>query len=155
MPKRGGTYQYRIVPMGGTPGQTLTPLSGVEPLLSNKVTLTPAGRPFPPIQPRHHGDPGAEQSPERSPQRRCAGAPLLDPNDPIRIRLMGQLQEGVTSLLARADKDGGIIHGALYELNDPNGLGNSFRPIRTAATSSSATSSRPTQTMPTPTTARG
>src|SRR4030081_9933 len=24
--RRGGTYQYRIVPMGGTPGGTLTPL---------------------------------------------------------------------------------------------------------------------------------
>ena len=39
--KRGGTYQYRIVPMGGTPGAALTPLAGVDPLLSNKVTLTP------------------------------------------------------------------------------------------------------------------
>ena len=35
---------------------------------------------------------------------------------------MGQLPEGVTSLLDRADKDGGTIHAALYELNDPNGL---------------------------------
>ena len=28
---------------------------------------------------------------------------ILDPTDPIRIRLMGQLSEGVTSLLDRAD----------------------------------------------------
>src|SRR5437588_8684423 len=38
--KRGGTYTYRIVPMGGTPGGTLTPLAGVEPLVSSAVTLT-------------------------------------------------------------------------------------------------------------------
>ena len=35
---------------------------------------------------------------------------------------MGQLSEGVTSLLDPLDTEGGIIHGALYELNDPNGL---------------------------------
>src|SRR5689334_23931660 len=35
---------------------------------------------------------------------------------------MGQLYEGVTSLLDRADKDGGTVNAALYELNDPNGL---------------------------------
>ena len=44
--KRGGTYQYRIVPMGGSPGAALTPLAGVDPLLSNKVTLTPQRPPF-------------------------------------------------------------------------------------------------------------
>src|SRR6202011_3981677 len=47
---------------------------------------------------------------------------ILDPADPIRIRLMGQLSEGVTSLLDRADTAGGAIHCAAYELNDPNGL---------------------------------
>src|SRR5258708_6891609 len=44
--KRGGTYQYRIVPMGGSPGATLTPLAGVAPLVSNKITLTPERPPF-------------------------------------------------------------------------------------------------------------
>ena len=32
--------------MGGTPGGTLTPLAGVAPLLSNKVTLTQNRPPF-------------------------------------------------------------------------------------------------------------
>ena len=40
--KRGSTYQYRIVPMGGTPGQALAPLKDAPALLSNKVTLTPS-----------------------------------------------------------------------------------------------------------------
>ena len=47
---------------------------------------------------------------------------ISDPADPIRIRLSGQLFEGVTALLDRADAQGGTISGALYELNDPKGL---------------------------------
>ena len=121
--KRGGTYQYRIVPMGGTPGQTLTPLSGVDPLLSNKVTLTPSRPPFSAYFNRGiTATQALSKALNDHPSVDALGPHILDPNDPIRIRLMGQLQEGVTSLLARADKDGGIIHGALYELNDPNGL---------------------------------
>src|SRR5204863_2325130 len=44
--RRGGTYKYRIVPMGGTPGGTLTPLKDVPPLVSNKITLTQKRPPF-------------------------------------------------------------------------------------------------------------
>jgi phosphatidylserine/phosphatidylglycerophosphate/cardiolipin synthase-like enzyme len=121
--KRGGTYQYRIVPMGGTPGQTLMPLAGVEPLLSNKVTLTPSRPPFSAYFNRGITATQALSHALKDHPSIAALAPhILDPADPVRIRLMGQLQEGVTSLLARADKDGGIIHAALYELNDPNGL---------------------------------
>jgi phosphatidylserine/phosphatidylglycerophosphate/cardiolipin synthase-like enzyme len=121
--KRGGTYQYRIVPMGGTPGQTLTPLAGVGPLLSNKVTLTPSRPPFSAYFNRGITATQALTHALNDHPSVSALAPhILDPTDPIRIRLMGQLQEGVTSLLARADKDGGTIHAALYELNDPNGL---------------------------------
>src|SRR5215468_6720848 len=43
--QRGGTYKYRIVPMGGAPG-ALTPLPGVESLVSNEVTLTAKRPPF-------------------------------------------------------------------------------------------------------------
>ena len=101
----------------------LTPLAGVAPLTSNSVTLTrepPAVQRL--FQPRHRRDPGAEPWLNDHPSVDALTPHILDPNDPIRIRLMGQLQEGVTSLLARADKDGGTIHAALYELNDPNGL---------------------------------
>jgi phosphatidylserine/phosphatidylglycerophosphate/cardiolipin synthase-like enzyme len=121
--KRGGTYQYRIVPMGGSPGATLMPLAGVAPLLSNKVTLTPARPPF-----NAYFNRGITATQALShllndkPSIDALAPHILDPADPIRINLMGQLSEGVTSLLDRADKDGGTIHGALYELNDPNGL---------------------------------
>jgi phosphatidylserine/phosphatidylglycerophosphate/cardiolipin synthase-like enzyme len=121
--KRGGTYQYRIVPMGGSPGATLTPLAGVEPLLSNKVTLTEKR---PPFNAYFNRGITATQALSRElhdhPSVPALAPHILDPTDPIRINLMGQLQEGVTSLLARADKEGGLIHAALYELNDPDGL---------------------------------
>jgi len=121
--KRGGTYQYRIVPMGGSPGATLTPLAGVAPLLSNKVTLTEKR---PPFNAYFNRGITATQALSRElhdhPSVPALAPHILDPADPIRIKLMGQLQDGVTSLLARADKEGGVIHAALYELNDPNGL---------------------------------
>jgi hypothetical protein len=121
--KRGETYKYRIVPMGGTPGGTLTPLSGVEPLVSNEVTLTEKRPPF-----KAYFNRGIVATQALShalndkPSVAALTPHILDPADPIRIRLMGQLSEGVTSLLDRADKEGGIINAALYELNDPNGL---------------------------------
>jgi phosphatidylserine/phosphatidylglycerophosphate/cardiolipin synthase-like enzyme len=121
--KRGGTYKYRIVPMGGTPGQTLTPLAGIAPLISNSVALTEKRPPF-----NVYFNRGivATQALSRElndhPSVPALTPHIQDPSDPIRINLMGQLFEGVTSLLDRADKNGGTIHGALYELNDPKGL---------------------------------
>ena len=46
--KRGGTYSYRIVPLGGAPG-ALTPLAGVAPLVTNTITLSENGRRSAPI----------------------------------------------------------------------------------------------------------
>ncbi|MDB5518878.1 MAG: hypothetical protein JWQ17_5636 [Tardiphaga sp.] len=121
--KRGETYQYRIVPMGGTPGGTLTPLIGVAPLLSNKVTLTAKRPPFNAYFNRGIvATQALSHALNDKPSIQALAPHILDPADPIRIRLMGQLSEGVTSLLDRADKDGGTIHAALYELNDPQGL---------------------------------
>jgi phosphatidylserine/phosphatidylglycerophosphate/cardiolipin synthase-like enzyme len=121
--KRGGTYTYRIVPMGGTPGGTLTPLAGVAPLVSNSVTLTEKRPPFSAYFNR--GIVATQALSRELKDKPSVGAltpHILDPADPIRIHLMGQLFEGVTSLLDRADKDGGTINAALYELNDPKGL---------------------------------
>ena len=126
--KRGGTYRYRIVPMGGTPGQTLTPLAGVAALESNSVTLTEKRPPFSAYFNRGIVATQALSHALNDKPSIAALAPhILDPADPIRIRLMGQLSEGVTSLLDRADKEGGTIHAALYELNDPNGLEKSLQ----------------------------
>jgi phosphatidylserine/phosphatidylglycerophosphate/cardiolipin synthase-like enzyme len=121
--KRGGTYQYRIVPMGGSPGGTLTPLPLVDPLLSNQVTLTPKRPPFNVYFNRGiTATQALSHALNDKPSINALAPHILDPTDPIRIRLMGQLSEGVTSLLDRADQGGGTIHAALYELNDPAGL---------------------------------
>jgi hypothetical protein len=121
--KRGGTYQYRIVPMGGSPGGTLTPLPLVDPLLSNQVTLTPKRPPFNAYFNRGiTATQALSHALNDKPSINALAPHILDPTDPIRIRLMGQLSEGVTSLLDRADAGGGSIHAALYELNDPDGL---------------------------------
>ena len=121
--KRGGTYQYRIVPMGGSPGATLTPLAGVAAAAQQQdhADAEPAAvqRLF---QSRHHGDAGAEPRAERQPEHRGADAPHPRSRRSDSYQPDGPAAEGVTSLLDRADKGGGIIHAALYELNDPNGL---------------------------------
>ena len=121
--KRGGTYTYRIVPMGGTPGGTLTPLAGVAPLVSNAVTLTEKRPPFSAYFNRGIvATQALSHALNDKPSIDALAPHITDPADPIRIRLMGQLAEGVTSLLDRADRDGGTINAALYELNDPDGL---------------------------------
>src|SRR5262245_21091467 len=121
--RRGGTFKYRIVPMGGTPGQTLTPLAGVEPLVSNSVTLTEKRPPFSVYFNRGIVATQALSKELNDKPSIPALAPhITDPTDPIRIRLMGQLFEAVTSLLDRADATNGTVNAALYELNDPKGL---------------------------------
>src|SRR5262249_55220369 len=121
--KRGGTYSYRIVPMGGTPGGSLTPLAGIDPLTRNDGTLTENRPAF-----KAYFNRGIVATQALShelndkPSLDALGPHILDPADPIRVNLMGQLFEGVTSLLNRADADGGTINAALYELNDPKGL---------------------------------
>jgi phosphatidylserine/phosphatidylglycerophosphate/cardiolipin synthase-like enzyme len=121
--KRGGTYKYRIVPMGGTPGQTLTPLAGIAPLESNTVTLSEKRPPFNAYFNRGIvATQALSHELNDNPSIEALTPHIQNPSDPIRINLMGQLFEGVTSLLDRADKDGGTIHAALYELNDPEGL---------------------------------
>jgi len=121
--ERGGTYEYLIVPMGGTPGQALTPLADAQPLRSNRVTLTPDRAPF---EVYFNRGIVATQALAHAlgdhPSVDALTPHIQNPTDPIRINLMGQLQDGVTSLLSRADKNGGTIHAALYELNDPDGL---------------------------------
>ncbi|NKJ03798.1 phospholipase D-like domain-containing protein [Rhizobium sp. SG741] len=122
--KRGGTYQYRIVPMGGVAGEKLQPLTGIAPLLSNKITLTEERGPS--FKAYFNRGIVATQALSNALNHKPSAAALkphiMNPDDPIRKGLMGQLFEGVTSLLDRADRDGGEIHAALYELDDPDGL---------------------------------
>ncbi|TAZ29817.1 MULTISPECIES: phospholipase D-like domain-containing protein [Rhizobium] len=121
---RGATYQYRIVPMGGVAGKKLQPLAGIAPLLSNKITLTEGrGSSFKAYFNRGIvATQALSEALNHKPSAAALRPHIVNPQDPIRKGLMGQLFEGVTSLLDRADRDGGEIHAALYELDDPNGL---------------------------------
>lgn len=122
--ERGSSVQYKVVPMAGKPG-ALRPLAGVEPLVSNVVTLSPDrgifkayfNRGIVATQALRHalGD---------KPDIGLLQKSIADPKNKIRIGLEGQLYEGVTSLLDRADAAPGAssILAALYELNDPKGL---------------------------------
>jgi phosphatidylserine/phosphatidylglycerophosphate/cardiolipin synthase-like enzyme len=121
--ERGGSYTYRIVPMAGAPG-ALRPLAGVEPLVSNAVTITEKRPPF--FKAYFNRGIVATQALSHAlkgkPSKAALEPHILNPNDRIRKDLQGQLYQGVTSLLDRADSEGGTINAALYELNDPNGL---------------------------------
>ncbi len=119
--RRGGLYRYRIVPMGGSPG-ALKALDGVEPLVTNVVSLTHDRGIF-----QAYFNRGIVATQALAHALGTPSAPRLlrhiaDPNDPIRRMLSGEIQSGLQALLDRADQGGGEIRGALYELNDPSGL---------------------------------
>jgi phosphatidylserine/phosphatidylglycerophosphate/cardiolipin synthase-like enzyme len=110
--------------MGGVAGKKLQPLAGIAPLLSNKITLTEGrGSSFKAYFNRGIvATQALSEALNHKPSAAALRPHIVNPQDPIRKGLMGQLIEGVTSLLDRADRDGGEIHAALYELDDPNGL---------------------------------
>ena len=59
--KRGGTYQYRIVPMGGSPGATLDPACRRRAAAQQQGDADGKASAIQRLlQPRHHGDPGAQ-----------------------------------------------------------------------------------------------
>ena len=119
--RRGGLYRYRIVPLGGAPGN-LKPLVGVEPLVTNVVAVTHDRGIF-----QAYFNRGIVATQALVKALGTPSAPRLlrhiqDPKDSIRLMLSGEIQTGVELLLDRADQEGGEIRGALYELNDPRGL---------------------------------
>lgn len=119
--KRGGTYWYEIVPMIGKPGALKPEPSRA--MRTNSVTVD-----------SKHGDCSvyfnrgiiSTQAVARSLPKSKAGLPntailkkrILDPKNPLRIRLVGDLETGVLALLERAQKEGGECYCALYELSD-------------------------------------
>jgi phosphatidylserine/phosphatidylglycerophosphate/cardiolipin synthase-like enzyme len=119
--KPGGLYQYRILPMVGTPG-SLTPAPA--PIWeTNPVHLTPDrgealtyfNRGILSTQSLSHQLPtGSDASMFKVLRDR-----IDQPGDPLRKSLAAQLLEGVRSLLDRAATSGGKCYCALYELSDP------------------------------------
>jgi phosphatidylserine/phosphatidylglycerophosphate/cardiolipin synthase-like enzyme len=119
--KRGGSYKYRIVPMGGTPAAP-TPMA-VGSLTTNVVQLTPHfgtlsayfNRGILATQATAHAlHTDAELSNMKDELlRRIA---ILD--DPLRADLAGDMIEAMTQLPAEAKSGGGKVWCALYEFED-------------------------------------
>ena len=114
-------YRYKIQALGGKPG-ALVPLKGVEPLLTNTVVLTPKRGSFEVYFNRGIVASQAVARALGTPSAARLMRHIADPDDALRRQLTGQLFEGLTALLDRADKEDGEIRAALYELNDPRGL---------------------------------
>jgi hypothetical protein len=118
---RGETYTYDIVPMIGTP-DNLRP-DAAKAISTNQVTLTPKRGSFSvyftdgilATQALTHIVP---QGKSGGPDPTVLHDRIDQPGDPLRIKLSGQVIEGVTMLLDRAAKEGGACYCALYELDD-------------------------------------
>ncbi|MBI3560352.1 MAG: hypothetical protein HY080_01350 [Gammaproteobacteria bacterium] len=119
--KRGETYSYDIVPMIGSKNS----LQGLndQMLTTNSITLSPQlgvfaayfNRGILSTQALAHALPKANSGPNPQVLRDR----IDQPADPLRKRLAGQLIEGLTLLIDRAEQRGGVMYAALYELNDP------------------------------------
>jgi phosphatidylserine/phosphatidylglycerophosphate/cardiolipin synthase-like enzyme len=119
--QRGGTFWYEIVPMIGMAGDLKPDLSAV--MRTNSVTLD-----------SKRGNCSvffnrgiiSTQAIARNLPKGKTGLPnvgalqkaIKDPNNAIRKRLVGDLEDGVLTLLKRAETEGGECYCALYELSD-------------------------------------
>jgi phosphatidylserine/phosphatidylglycerophosphate/cardiolipin synthase-like enzyme len=120
--KRGGTYKYKIVPMGGTPGSLLQPLP-YGPLVSNVVQLSP-----------HYGALSAyfnrgilatqstahqlHSSKGLNGMKNVLLKRIVNPSDQLRKDLAGQMIEALTALPDEAHANGEQCYCALYEFQD-------------------------------------
>jgi len=116
--KRGSTHRYRIVPLGGAPG-ALVPLAGVEPLLTNAVTLTPQRGAYRAVFNRGIISSQAVSAALGGLHVKDLLRRIRDPGDALRQTLSGDLMGALTALL---DSGEGALEAALYELDDPEGL---------------------------------
>ncbi len=119
--KRGGFYQYKIVPMVGSVGN-LEPQSDLA-ITSNPVHLSPDhgsiftyfNRGILSTQSLAHQIP---EGPSGSPDYKVLTNRIDQPGDPLRQNLVGDSITALKSLLERAKTQGGQCYGALYELSD-------------------------------------
>ena len=118
---RGETYSYDIVPMIGTPDK-LRP-DGAKAITAGPVTLTPKRGSFSAYftngilatQALTHVIPAGKSG---GPDPTVLHNRIDQPGDPLRMKLAGQILDGMTMLLDRAAKEGGGCYCALYELDD-------------------------------------
>lgn len=118
---RGQTYTYEIVPMTGSP-DSLQPLTA-KTLKTDAVTLSPKRGSFSiyftngilATQALTHALPAGTTG---GPSATALQGHIDKPGDPIRVKLAGQVIDGMTSLLDRAAQQGGSCYAAFYELAD-------------------------------------
>ncbi|RFB76311.1 phospholipase D-like domain-containing protein [Methylovirgula sp. 4M-Z18] len=120
--KRGGTYRYKIVPMGGAPG-ALRPMP-FGPLVTNVIQLSPHfgtlsayfNRGILATQATAHAlDDGSPAGSKVA----ALLAKIVKPGDPLRVDLAGQMIEALTALPDEAGRTGADLRLALYEFQDP------------------------------------
>ncbi len=119
--KRGGSYSYRIVPMGGQPG-AVTPMS-VESLTTNVVQLTPDhgmlsayfNRGILATQATAHA---LHAKDDLNSMKAELLQRIADPNDQLRLDLAGQMIEAMMMLPKEATSNNGKVWCALYEFED-------------------------------------
>jgi len=120
--KRGGTYKYKIVPMGGTPGSPLQPLP-FGPLVSNAVQLSPNygtmsayfNRGILATQSTAHW---LHSGKDLDSMKGVLMQHIDKPNDQLRQNLAGQMIEALTALPDEANANGEDCYCALYEFED-------------------------------------
>ncbi len=124
--KRGGSYRYRIVPLGGAPGN-LAPLP-IGALTTNTVQLTPDHGVLSAYFNRGilatqatahalHSDGNLAAMKEEVLKR------IADPSDPLRISLAGDMVDALTELPQQAAAQGADLYCALYEFEDQQLIG--------------------------------
>jgi phosphatidylserine/phosphatidylglycerophosphate/cardiolipin synthase-like enzyme len=120
--QRGGTFKYKIVPMGGTPGGTLHPLP-FGPLVSNVIQLSPHyglmsayfNRGILATQSTAHQLHGGKDS---AGMKNVLLGRIENQNDQLRKDLAGQMIEAMTALPDEAHANGEDCYCALYEFED-------------------------------------
>ena len=119
--KRGGSYKYRIVPMGGTP-DALTPML-IGSLTTNVVQLSPEygvlsayfNRGILATQATAHA---LHSQNDLDGMKDELLKRIADENDPLRLDLAGDMIEAMTLLPNEAATTNGVVWCALYEFED-------------------------------------
>jgi phosphatidylserine/phosphatidylglycerophosphate/cardiolipin synthase-like enzyme len=120
--KRGGSYRYRIVPLGGAPGN-LAPLP-IGSLTTNIIQLTPDhgtlsvyfNRGILATQATAHALDDAQGNLDAMKEEVLKR--IADQTDPLRLNLAGDMIAALTALPAEAAATGGELFCALYEFED-------------------------------------
>jgi len=121
--RRGGTYWYEIVPMVQTPDGLLAP-DATRVMRTSSVSLVPTrgncsvffNRGIISTQAIANSLPKTAKG---TPSSAALAKAIREPNNALRNRLAGDLDDGVLGFLRRAEADGGTCYCALYELSDP------------------------------------